>query len=94
MQVKDIIKAQEICFIKQDRESCGYCKECPLFLMSYEESSCQKALAQATIDRLNELTDLLDDKINHHYYETLEFYQEETSKYISKIDKIREIIDA
>lgn len=67
--------------------------KCPLFELDTGEP-CQKVLSRATIDRLNELTDLLDDKINHHYYETLEFYQEETSKYISKIDKIREIIDA
>lgn len=93
MTVNEIIKAQEICFIRQNRDECGYCKECPLFELSTGEN-CQKVLSRATIDRLNELTDLLDDKVNHHYYETLEFYQEETSKYISKIDKIREIIDA
>lgn len=93
MTVKEIIKAQEICFLRQTNDECSYCKDCPV-MESNEPQNCQAILARATIDRLNELTDLLNDKVNHHYYETLEFYQEENSKYIEKIDKIREIIDA
>lgn len=93
MTVNEISKALEICFIRQDKDDCGYCKECPVFQLNRTEH-CQKFLAENTIKKLNELTTLLDNNVNHHYYETLEFYQEETSKYISKIDKIREIIDA
>lgn len=88
LTVKDIIKAHEICFL-MDQSSSGYCKDCPLFSMSYEESSCQRALANATITKLNELVELVDDKVNHHYYDTLEALQEENTQLRDRFDEIR-----
>ena len=49
-------------------------------------------LARATIDKLNELVELLDDKVNHHYYETLEQYQEMNSELQNKLDQIEAIL--
>lgn len=54
--------------------------------------NCQMNLAQATIDKLNELVELLDDKVNHHYYDTLEQYQEMNTALQSKLDKIESIL--
>lgn len=87
MTVNDIIKAQEVCFITERG-----CAACPLFYESYEETSCQKMLARATIDKLKELTELVDDKVNHHYYDTLEFYQEENAKLRAKLEAIETIL--
>lgn len=93
MQVTDIIKAQKMCF-SVDRESCGYCRECPLYDMGLQNTSnCQELLAKLTIEKLNELTELLDDKVNHHYYETLEFYQEGNTKLMNKVNMIAQILD-
>jgi len=89
MTVNDIIKAQEVCFI-QHRPSCGYCTDCPL--IDNDDTPCQMTLAQATIDKLKELTELLDDKVNHHYYDTLEFYQEENIKLREKLEAIETIL--
>ena len=91
MKVKDLIKAQEICFLKQSREECGYCKECPLFDLKIPQN-CQTLLAEETIKKLNELVELLDDKVNHHYYDTLDFLQNENSSLREKIDKAVELL--
>lgn len=91
MKVNDIIKAQEICFLV-NREDCGYCKKCPIKDIDCSEN-CQETLAQVTIDKLKELTELLDDKTNHHYYETLEFYQEENISLNDKLDQILKILE-
>ena len=91
MTVNDIIKAQEVCFLI-DREGCGYCKNCPIKDIDCSEN-CQETLAQLTIDKLKELVGLLDDKTNHHYYDTLEFYQEENAQLWGKFDSILEIIE-
>ena len=92
MTVKEIIKAQEICFLKQSREDCCYCKECPIFEVKTPQN-CQAYLAETTIKKLNELVELLDDSVNHHYYDTLESLQEMNTKLANKIDSIKEIID-
>ena len=92
LTVKDIIKAHQLCFL-MDQSSSGYCKDCPLLHMSYEESSCQEALANATIAKLNELVELLDDKVNHHYYDTLEALQEENTQLRDRFDEIRTLVD-
>ena len=77
-----------------DSNSCGYCKNCPLFDEDLQNTSnCQELLAKLTIDKLNELVELLDDKVNHHYYDTLEFYQEENIALKEKLDKVLEIVD-
>jgi Zn-dependent alcohol dehydrogenase len=92
MTVNEIIKAQEICFLRQSREECGYCKECPVFQLNKTEH-CQKFLAENTIKKLNDLTTLLDDKVNHHYYDTLEFLQNENISLREKIDKAVELLN-
>jgi hypothetical protein len=93
MTVNEIIKAQEICFLRQSREDCGYCKECPVFELELTEH-CQKFLAENTIKKLNDLTTLLDDKVNHHYYDTLDFLQNENISLREKIDKAVELLNA
>ena len=91
LTVNEIIKAQEICFLRQSREECGYCKECPVMELELTEH-CQKFLAENTIKKLNELTTLLDDTVNHHYYDTLEALQEENISLTEKINKIFDLI--
>ena len=93
MTVNEIIKAQEICFIRQNRNDCGYCKECPIFELEMTEH-CQKFLAENTIKKLNELTTLLDDTVNHHYYDTLEALQEDNISLYDKIQKAVELLNA
>ena len=91
MTVTEIIKAQEICFLRQTNDDCGYCKECPVRECE-EPQNCQVFLAENTIKKLNELTQLLDDNVNHHYYDTLEFYQEENIKLREKLEAIESIL--
>ena len=91
MTVNQIIKAQEICFLKQSKEECNYCRECPLFKLDTSQN-CQTLLAEETIKKLNELVELLDDKVNHHYYDTLECLQEENSDLRSRMEQIQELI--
>ena len=93
LTVNEIIKAQEICFIRQNRDDCSYCKECPIFELELTEH-CQKFLAENTIRKLNELTTLLDDTVNHHYYDTLDFLQEENISLREKIDRAVEFLNA
>ena len=92
MTVNEIIKAQEICFIRQNRNDCGYCKECPVFELELTEH-CQKFLAENTIKKLNELTTLLDGTVNHHYYDTLEALQEDNISLYDKIQKAVELLN-
>ena len=93
MTVNEIIKALEICFIRQDKDDCGYCKECPIMELNMTEH-CQKFLAENTIKKLNELTTLLDDTVNHHYYDTLEALQEDNISLYDKIQKAVELLNA
>ena len=93
MTVNEIIKAQEICFIRQNRDDCGYCKECPIMELNMTEH-CQKFLAENTIKKLNELTTLLDDTVNHHYYDTLEVLQEDNISLREKIERAVELLNA
>lgn len=90
MKVKDLIKAQEICFLKQSREECGYCKECPLCELETPQN-CQTLLAEETIKKLNELVELLDDKVNHHYYDTLEQLVEDNQDLRNRLDSIQSL---
>lgn len=93
LTVNEIIKAQEICFLRQSFDCGHYCKDCPVFEVETSQN-CQAYLAENTIKKLNELVELLDDKINHHYYDTLEFLQETNIELANKLDSIKEIIDA
>ena len=92
MTVNEIIKAQEICFLRQTSDECSYCKECPIMELNMTEH-CQKFLAENTIKKLNELTTLLDDTVNHHYYDTLEALQEENMSLYDKIQKAVELLN-
>ena len=91
MTVIQIIKALELCFLNQKENTCSYCKECPVLQLNQTEN-CQVFLAENTIKKLNELTQLLDDTVNHHYYDTLEFYQEENARLTAKLEKIEEVV--
>lgn len=93
MTVNEIIKAHEICFLSQKFDCGNYCKDCPV--MKYQEpQNCQAYLAENTIKKLNELVELLDDNVNHHYYNTLESLQEMNTELGNKLDSIKEIINA
>ena len=98
MTVNEIIKAQEICFLSPSRNEYSYCKQCPIFELAIDtkntSENCQKLLAENTIKKLKELVELLDDKVNHHYYDTLESLQEMNIELANKLDSIKEIIDA
>ena len=85
MTINNIIKAYNSCFGVDGLS----CKDCPLFEIEEKERSCQKILSDETIEKLTSMRDLLDDKINHHYYDTLEFYQEENTSLRTALDKIR-----
>lgn len=91
LQTTDIIKAQVCCYL-QDRESCEYCKQCPLAEIEAGKN-CQQELARLTVEKFQELIQLLDDKVNHHYYETLEFYQEDNIRLTNRLNMIGEILD-
>ena len=93
MTVNEIIKAQEICFFRQNRYDCGYCKDCPIMEKELTEH-CQKFLAENTIKKLNELTTLLDDTVNHHYYDTLETLQEDNISLRERIERAMELLNA
>lgn len=85
MTINNIIKAYRACF-RVDGLSC---KDCPLFESEKKERSCQKILSDEIIEKLTSMRDLLDDKVNHHYYDMLEFYQEENTSLRTALDKIR-----
>ena len=91
MTVKEIIKAQEVCFLKQRFDGKRCCTDCPIFEVKTSQN-CQAYLAENTIKKLNELVELLDDKVNHHYYDTLDQYQEMNSELQSKLDQIESIL--
>lgn len=85
MTINNIIKAYNSCFGVDGLS----CTDCPLFETEEKERTCQKILADETIEKLTSMRDLLDDKVNHHYYDMLEFYQEENTSLRTALDKIR-----
>lgn len=93
LKVTDIIKAHDICFLKTGQDDCGHCTICPMFDYKVEEGeTCQQALAKITIMKLTQMKELLDNTVNHHYYDTLEQYQELSSELQSKLDAIEQIL--
>ena len=88
MKVKDIKHSLKCCFDNNSR-----CSECVMFGEADHIDSCQKRLVEAAIEKLDELVNLLDDNVNHHYYDTLEELQEENIKMREKIDSIIDIIE-
>ena len=93
MTVNEIIKAQEICFLKQRFDGTRCCTDCPIFELKISQN-CLEYLAENTINKLTELVELLDDNVNHHYYDTLESLQEMNIELTNKLDSIKEIINA
>lgn len=87
MTVKELIKSMNACL------TCKYgCNECSFFNCD-KQYRCQDLLANAIEEKFNELVELLDDKVNHHYYDILEFYQEENDKLREKFEEIKSILD-
>ena len=85
MTVKDLIKSVNACITR------GRCIEC-VFFECDNQCRCQELLAQAVEDKFGELVELLDDKVNHHYYDTLEFYQEENAELRAKLEAIEAVL--
>ena len=88
MKVKDIKHSLECCFDDNSR-----CSECVMFGEADHVDNCQKRLVEAAIEKLDELVNLLDDKVNHHYYDTLEELQEQNTLLQDKLDKIEQILN-
>ena len=86
MTVKDLIKSVQACLTSKYG-----CREC-VFCECDNQCRCQDLLAQAVEDKFNELVELLDDKVNHHYYDTLEFYQEENTELREKLEAIKDVV--
>lgn len=87
MKVKDIKHSLECCI----EEDCG-CTDCIMYNPPKECENCQEKLIKITIEKLDELVNLLDDKVNHHYYDTLEELQEQNTLLQDKLDKIEQIL--
>ena len=87
MTAKDLIKSVNACITAH-----GRCIEC-VFFECANPCKCQDLLAQAVEDKFGELVELLDDKVNHHYYDTLEFYQEENAELRAKLDAIEAVLE-
>ena len=89
MTVADIIKAHKCCF-RVDNLSC---QDCSLCGVETKDRSCEKILLELTIEKLVAMKDLIDDRVNHHYYDTLEYYQEENARLRDKLEEIRLFVD-
>jgi hypothetical protein len=88
MTVEDLITAYNCCFRIHELG----CSSCPLKEIGTKDTNCEKVLAELTIEKLRLMKDLLDDTVNHHYYDTLEFYQEENNVLRAKLEAIKELI--
>ena len=82
MLVKDIIKAQECCFLG-NKSSCA---ECPLCEID-SGKNCQTLLAQFTIEKLMEMSDLLDSQ-NFCLIQL----QEEKQQLATQVEKVLDIL--
>lgn len=82
MTVKELIKSVNACLTPH-----GGCGEC-VFCECDNPCNCKALLAKAVEDKFGELVDLLDDVTNHHYYDMLEFYQEENTALREKLEAI------
>lgn len=86
MTVKELIKSVKACLTSQYG-----CKDC-VFCDCDNGARCQVLLAQAVEEKFGELVGLLDDKANHHYYDTLEFYQEENTVLRRQLEAIEAVL--
>jgi hypothetical protein len=87
--VKDIIKAHECCYFLNGVDNCTYCKECPLIEVDCG-INCQKRLAELTVEKLKELSKLLEDT---YQYCLIEELQEENRRLTTQIEKVQEILN-
>ena len=87
MKLNDIIRALDICLVQNNIDT-SCCAGCPLF----GHENCKKVLVDAAADKLNSMRNLLDDSINHHYYDTLEEYQEENAALRDQLQQIEAIL--
>lgn len=83
MLVNDIIKAQECCFIRHKSS----CVECPLREVA-PGSNCQTLLAQFTIEKLVEMSDLLANQ----NFSLIEQLQEEKQQLATQVEKVLDIL--
>ena len=88
MTVEDLIMAYNCCF----RINEVGCSDCPIEDIATKDKGCERVLAELTIEKLKSMRDLLDNTVNHHYYDTLEFYQEENNVLRAKLEAIKELI--
>ena len=82
MTIKDLIQSVNACLTSQG--GCGAC----VFCDCDNPCKCKALLAKAVEEKFGELVELLDDRVNHHYYDMLEFYQEENSELRARLEAI------
>ena len=87
MKLNDIIRALDICLV-QNNNYTSHCAVCPLFGCE----DCKKVLVDTAAEKLTSMRNLLDDSINHHYYDTLEEYQEENAVLRDQLRQIEAIL--
>lgn len=87
MTVKELTDSLYACIMCKHN-----CKQCA-FSIYGAKYNCQHFLIKAVEQKFEELVGLLDDSVNHHYYDTLEFYQEENDRLRDKLDKIKEFVN-
>ncbi len=85
--MKDLVRSVNACLTSQ-----GGCREC-VFCDCENPARCRCLLAQAVEDKFDELVELLDDKVNHRYYDMLELYQEENAELRAKLDAIEAVLE-
>lgn len=89
MTIDHIIKALNCC-----RRIYNFsCADCPLYKVEESDRTCQDVLYESIVEKLTRMRDLIDDRVNHHYYETLEFYQEENDRLRNNLDRIKEFVN-
>lgn len=86
MTVNDLVKSVTACLTSR-----GGCREC-VFCDCDNAARCKYLLAQAVEDKFDELVELLDDKVNHHYYDMLEFYQAENTELRGQLEAIESVL--
>lgn len=89
MTLDDIIKAHNCCHRIHNLS----CTECPFYKIKKTDMNCEEILVELTIQTLISMRNLLDDKVNHHYYDMLEFYQEENARLRNNLDEIKAFVD-
>lgn len=86
MKTEELVKSVYACLTSKYK-----CKDC-VFCDCDQNMRCQFLLAQAVEEKFGELVGLLDDKVNHHYYDTLEFYQAENAELRGQLDAIEAVL--